>query len=328
MVPLLGLSKDILDQGGFLNYIIGFFVAVSVHEFTHLTLLKLLELDFRVLVLLPFGGIWSPPDQKSTKSKLLLFYLLPPLINLASAGYIWWRHADLILSGGAAGLLSFHLFWWHLLIGALNLLPIFPLDLGQFIFQELRRSNPRLLMRIKLGETVSLVGAIVSLLLNAPMFFLLFLLLLSVSANLSLTLRGEEYGASLKVSEVMCPGDRIDTLPHGSRVGSAFTVAEKSVQEHFPVLHNNDLMGVVSRTSLLKAFSRQEKHEYLNELPNSNYFETTPQTTVKELMVHLPFECSDPVIVLDKQRFVGLLYPNKLLSTLLARSLDQEQEEE
>lgn len=104
-----------------------YLAVVLFHEFSHYAVAKRLGVPLEDVVITPFGGCLKGELLGITRGKTLLITLIPPLINIVVAGLIfafWWLFPSLYPYTEAVA-------YANLSVGAINLLPCYPLDGGR-----------------------------------------------------------------------------------------------------------------------------------------------------------------------------------------------------
>jgi Zn-dependent protease len=122
---------------GVAQFVIGFgllFLAVLIHELAHAVVARMLGIQVRDIVLHPLGGMtrlnWSARDPR----KEALISIAGPISNLFIAGLVWLFGRGLIEQGGRpAEWVVVPLLLVNLALGALNLIPAFPMDGGRML---------------------------------------------------------------------------------------------------------------------------------------------------------------------------------------------------
>jgi Zn-dependent protease/predicted transcriptional regulator len=326
LIPFILLTDQRIGSSGYFNFIIAFLLTIVIHELAHFTAAKLLDLNFTQLKILPFGGLWDNFDYKSPVRAKLIFHFAPPLLNLLLSLYLVITHPDKTVKPQGFNSLIYQLYWWNTVIGAINLLPIFPLDLGTFLVKTYREKSSKVLTEMIFGEICSLVGIFVAISINSPLFFLIFFYLYIISLKLTKDIKAEEYGSKIRLKDVMCSAEKIESLQHGMRIQDAFKISERSIQDHFPViLHNGQPLGIVTRTAILKAYISSQALDYLSDIiVSDDVILVDSEEDLKSVLMKVPFGSSQPVIVTSEERYVGILFPNKLIENLLFKQFKEQ----
>lgn len=145
------LLLSILYFFGGLEYLIGFFAAVAIHELGHITVIKLCDGNVRRITVNVYGAVIDYYGVNDLPKELLCISAGPAagfiLSYIASLLGNFYSNRLLLTTSGISLLLSLY-----------NFLPILPLDGGRFI---------NAILKMKLSEhkaelTVSTIGRIIS----------------------------------------------------------------------------------------------------------------------------------------------------------------------
>lgn len=104
-----------------------YLAVVLFHEFSHYAVARRLSVPLEDVVMTPFGGCLKGELLGITRGKTLLITLIPPIANIVVAGLffaLWWLSPSLYPYTEDIALAN-------LSVGAINLLPCYPLDGGR-----------------------------------------------------------------------------------------------------------------------------------------------------------------------------------------------------
>jgi membrane-associated protease RseP (regulator of RpoE activity) len=132
------------------------FASILVHEMGHVAAVRWLGMRARVELGALAGLTHWQPSSRTSRSDHILVSLAGPFAGFAFGALAWGLELGLGRVAPLPGLVRFafaQLFWVNVVWGAVNLLPVFPLD-GGHVTQNLL--GPR---RLRLALTISMVVA-------------------------------------------------------------------------------------------------------------------------------------------------------------------------
>ena len=209
--------------------------------------------------------------------------------------------------------------WVNLLLAALNLLPAWPLDAGRVMRSEL--------LRAPAGAAAAMNGMQNYVRLN-PMIALSLMTVGLVTANWWLIMAGigillgaqiERQGllgqtspGGVQVRDVMLTDYSI--LPASATLEDAVTQARHSLQDVFPVVRGSNMVGAVSRQTILEALEATGNGYVQGVMTRS--FQTAapadPLIATLNRVTGQPGASSQLVPVVQGERMVGILTPQNL----------------
>lgn len=279
------------------------FFAVCVREVARGIAAATFHIELRTILLLPIGGLQSPlhpeaeMDARSKKSRYILAGI-GPLANLFVAAVLTG-----LLLGGTPGVQLFahpwisaaHLLraavWINLALAALHCIPAFPLDAGRLLrdlsvprhgLQEATRAAVSL--GRTLGTTSTAFGIGLLLFPNVPLataaspYLLLGGFFVAIAAQL------DDQG-TLFQSVVDGVAMRDVMLTSFTAVSPSDTLQDAlervihSLQDEFPVVRNDEILGVVSRGAILSSL-RSEGNGYVQSVMARNFLVASPDDTL------------------------------------------------
>lgn len=182
--------------------IVLFFVCVVLHELGHALTARRYGVRTPRILLMPIGGMAQMDRIPRQPSAELLVTVAGPAVNFVMAALFAplflgkFIHWDAVHPYGIDNL-GINLMVANVLMGAFNLLPVFPMDGGRILRALLARRMPYLRateIAVKVGKVLAIVFAAVALLyLNRPLLFALFLFIFFAGdAEYRILLRREE----------------------------------------------------------------------------------------------------------------------------------------
>ncbi len=290
-------------------------------------------LPVRTVLLLPIGGVrfteeaGLPGKTPGTRreipvaltgpvvSLLIAFLSASAILVFAPEVSLWTRPQ--LHSGG----LLRSLVWINLYLAAFNLLPAHPLDGGQL----LRALLCRRMDYVRATRVAVLVGQV---------FAMLFILLGGVwnywltMAGLFLFFAGQIEERSLlfqsvletvRMEDVMLTD--FSTLSPADTLEDALSKAVHSLQDDFPVVRDNDMVGVVTRQKIVEAL-RDDGNGYVQSIMNRAFEVAQRHESLASAFRKLTSRGLTLIPVVNQERLVGIVTLQNLMHSmsLLAES--------
>jgi CBS domain-containing protein len=315
------------------------FASVVVHELAHGLVSAKESLPQRVLILMPIGGVTLMEEnamQLRDPVGRTGVALIGPLANLllALGGFLfataWYPSVPLdrepfIFSGNLVR--SF--IWVNLFLFVLHLFPAYPTDAGRLLRAQLaRRMNPVQATRkaVSVGQIFSIAmmfaGVWYSWLMIAG--FLLFLSAMLEERSMVF----QSVLESLRLEEVMLTD--FSTLSPADTLEDALSKAVHTLQDDFPVIRGSDMVGVISRQSIVNAI-RSEGNGYVQMAMQRVFQVAQKGESLASGLRKLAAHNLSIIPVVDDGRLIGIVTFQNLMHSmrLLAesRKLKQRPEE-
>jgi CBS domain-containing protein/Zn-dependent protease len=303
--------------------------AVAVRETARLLVAAWLGLRLRAVLLLPIGGMYAyanPESQEKVNQGAGQFAmaLAGPLANLgaalAAAGAILGVSGDVQLFAqpfiDPAHLLR-SLVWMQASLGALHLLPAYPLDCGRLIRNSLaRRRGFSTAARIAtgLGQGLAL-AALIGGMLSHNVWIILVGFFIMIAAQI------EDQGVffqsvvdTVHMREVMLTD--FTALSPSDTLADALYRCVHSLQEEFPVVRGPQLVGIVSRQRILDAL-RNDGNGYIQSVMSRAFQVARPDDTLGAIIRRLTAGHGMGMVpVAESGRIVGIVSVQNLMSSM------------
>ena len=309
---------------------------VAAHESGHMLVARRFGLIPKAVILLPLGGVTvfdesrleKPESVEAAWQREVRIALTGPLVNLVfalvAAGLI-------VLAGVGAHLrewpflqssnLPRSLEWANHYIAGLNLLPAYPLDGGRILRAFFARSiDPAAATR----RAVSISHALAMVLMVAGLFSNTWLTMVGIIIFSAAQL--EERAVifqsvldNVRLEEVMLTD--FATLSPADTLEDALDKAVHSLQDDFPVVRGSDMVGVISRQSILEAL-RLEGNGYVQAVMNKLFEVSARQESLASAFRKLTSRNLSIIPVVEDERLVGIVTLQNLMHSmaLLAES--------
>jgi CBS domain-containing protein len=327
-VVCLGLSaSDGILRG--LGLFLVLVSAVMVREIVRVLVAAYLGLKLRAILVLPIGGMFAyanPESQENANQGVSQFAmaLAGPLANGAAALIL---AATFLGAGGNVNLISqpwitsAHLLrsmvWMQAGMGALHLLPAYPLDFGRLVRGSFARDHgfaPAGRAATGLGQLLALATMIGGMLLHSPWLIIAgFFIMIGAQV--------EDQGVffqsvvdTVQMREVMLTD--FATLSPSDTLADALVRCVHSLQEDFPVVRGPQLVGIVSRQRIVEAL-RSDGNGYVQSVMSRAFQVARPEDTLGSAIRRITAGRGLSLIpVTESGRVVGIVSVQNLMSSM------------
>lgn len=333
MVAFLAISGLGHESGGtFALYLVGLFASVLLHEFAHAGAASWLRVRTLEIVMFPIGGL-ARFERKLRPSEELWVTFAGPVVNLAIAGAMFGyiaisrqaidvRVMELLQPSGANVIQQ--LAFANLLLAALNLMPAFPMDGGRVLRALLSMVRPdeeatrvAAWMGRMLAISMGLYGLIFS---ELPLVFFAFFVWLGAAQETAASLgRTLTHGIPVRAAMIT----EFHKLGHSDTVRDAANLLLSSAQQDFPILHGDEVVGVLDRNDLMRALAAEGPNAYVAGTMRRDVLMLEPNADLGE-MLPLLARAGRCALVMDDSRLVGMVTTENLSEFLLLRRFGME----
>jgi len=303
--------------------------AVAVRETARLVVAAWLGLRLRAILLLPIGGLFAyanPESQEKANTGVGQFALAlaGPLANgfagLAAAAAILGASADVRLFDlpliTTTNLLR-SMVWMQLLLGALHLLPAYPLDCGRLVRNAFARKHgvgPAGRAAAGLGQALALIAMLGGMLLHDSWLVLAgFFVMIAAQV--------EDQGVFFQsVVDTVCMREVMltdfATLSPSDTLADALYRSVHSLQEDFPVVRGPQLVGIISRQRIVDAL-RSDGNGYVQSVMSRAFQVARPEDTLGATIRRLTAGHGLALIpVTEGGRVVGIVSVQNLMNSM------------
>src|SRR5438067_5470615 len=323
--------------------------AVLWHELIHALVSTHAGSKARQIILMPIGGIsfmnpQADPDEPRDFSTELRVALAGPAANLLVA-----LVSATMITTVAPGIALFsrplihagHLLRSLVLINAgltvLNLMPAYPLDGGRILRAWLARGTATSSTEawkaatrksVSIGQGLAMLLTLLGLI-NSDIWAMLIGFFIFVAAHIEdRTLLFQNIVDNVRMEEIMLTD--FSTLSPADTLQDALNKAVHTLQDDFPVVRGNDLVGTISRSRIVEAL-RREGNGYVQGFMNRVTEIAQPNDSLATAFRKITRRGLTLIPVVDRQRLVGIVTLQNLTRSigLLAetRKLKRQSEE-
>jgi CBS domain-containing protein len=303
--------------------------AVVVRETARLLVAAWMGLRLRAILLLPIGGLYAYANPESQEianqgAGQFALALAGPLANsvtaLVAAGAILGASANVPLFDHpfiTPAYLLRSLVWMQVFLGAMHLLPAYPLDCGRLVRNAFARKHgfgAAGRAAAGLGQVLALSAILAGILLHDYWLSLAGLFIM-VGAQV------EDQGVffqsvvdTVRMREVMLTD--FATLSPSDTLADALYRCVHSLQEDFPVVRGPQLVGIVSRQRILDAL-RSDGNGYVQSVMSRAFQVAQPEDTLGTTIRRLTAGRGLALIpITESGRVVGIVSVQNLMSSM------------
>jgi len=298
------------------------FVCVLLHELAHCTVSIRYGLRVRSITLLPIGGLAMFEDLPREPRVEIRIALAGPAANFVLA--LWLGVLLLVVNPG--GLLRPHisveallpsLFWANVYIALFNLIPAYPLDGGRVLRAWLAGRTDYIdatRRAAAIGQVFSMGFILLGLVGVNPWLVLigLFVFWAAVAEERIVVLQSAL--ERIYLEDVMLT--EFHTLAPSDSLFDALDRALHSLQDDFPVLEDGQVVGVLTRGGLLRAFGGQGWNNSVQAVMSSRFETAQRRDTLASAFNKLIGRSLSMIPVLDGSRLVGIVTLQNVLRSL------------
>jgi Zn-dependent protease len=324
-------SRGTQSAVGMTLYILAIFGSVLLHEVGHALVARRFGIKTLEIVMLPIGGLARLERQPKAREEFWVA-LAGPMVNLVLAGIAVaaslgapssGRPAEWLTNPSDANLLG-RVAVANLILAVFNLLPAFPMDGGRVLRSVLaRRRSEQDATRIaaRIGMALAAVMGLYGLL--AADFLLVFVAFFiyvgamqeSMATQQQALIRGELVRAAMITD--------FRTLKHGDTIRDAAELLLATSQQDFPVLTGSSVVGLLNRTSLLRAMAAEGPEAYVAGAMDREFVRVTPEMELSAAVPLLTGGNSSCALVFEEDALIGMLTAENLSEFLMLREIRQ-----
>ncbi len=314
------------DVGSGIVFILALFAIVVLHELGHALTARRFGIRARDITLLPIGGVARLERMPEDPRQELLVAIAGPAVNavlavaffliLAPVGGVGPFREFSLVGGDFLG----KLFWINVSLAVFNLIPAFPMDGGRVLraLLAMRGDYVRATQTAAgIGQGIALFLGFAGLFTNPFLVFIALFVWMGASAEAS-TVQLRSALAGIPVSRAMISEFRTlrptDTLDDGVRYILA------GFQQDFPVVDGEGVVGVLTRSGLLKVLADRGPTTPVSEAMERS-FETAEANEMLASALNRLEACKCHALpVLSAGRLVGILTMDNVGEFLLVHA--------
>jgi Zn-dependent protease/CBS domain-containing protein len=307
-------------------YILGLFGSVLLHELGHALVARRFGIRTIEIVMFPIGGV-SRPDRPPKAREELWIALAGPMVNLLIAGAIafWaWQQnrlaplSELIEPTDAN--LAQRIGVGNLMLALFNILPAYPMDGGRVLRSLLARWRPEdeaTRIAALTGQALAIALGLFGLL--SANFLLVFIAMFVYlgAAHEGAMARGRILTVGFPARAAMVTDFR--TLQHGDSIRDAGNLLLATSQQDFPVMHGGGVVGLLTRSALIRAMLSHGPDAYVAGAMDRNFVRVPPEMDLSDAFAKSIGSCA---LVMEEDNLLGLLTAENLSEFLVLRQIN------
>lgn len=311
-------------------FILALFASVLVHELGHAYVGSRYGIHTLEIVMFPIGGVGRMERNPKPREELWIA-LAGPFMNVLIAlilliFLISRKHVVTLLAvtnPTDANLLE-RIVFGNLILAGFNLLPAFPMDGGRVLRSVLARFKPEdEATRIAawagrmLAISMGLYGLLSA---NFIIVFVAFFVYLGAAQEGAAAI-GRTLTHGIPVSAAMIT--EFHTLSHGNTIRDAANLLLATSQQDFPVVHGDQVVGLLGRNTLLRALAVEGPDAYVAGVMDREFETLSPNMDLAEALP-LMAQAGSCALVMEGDKLLGLLTTENLSQFLLLRRFGME----
>jgi len=313
-------------------YVLAIFASVLLHELGHTLVARQYGIRTTEIVMYPIGGV-SRPERIPKGREEFWIAISGPLVNAAiAAGLFAWlatQHKFVpieLLRDPTDANLAQRIATGNFLLFAFNLLPAYPMDGGRVLRAALMLFKPEeeaTRIAASAGQALAILLGLVGLLYsNFILVFIAMFIYIGASQE-GAVLRGRLLTSGVPVRAAMITDFR--TLSHGESIRDAGNLLLATSQHDFPVMHGDQVLGLLTRAALVRAMLTDGPDAYVASAMDRNPRRISPDTPLSDVLQDLLGSRSS-ALVMDGDKLLGLLTSENVSSFLLLRQVAMQQQ--
>ena len=297
-----------------LGLILAIFGCVALHEYGHALTARRYDVPTRDITLLPIGGLARLQRIPDEPRQELMIAIMGPVVNLLIAGVLFivmamlgsFRPPDAAFAG-LEGSFIVRLAWINLALVGFNMLPAFPMDGGRVLRAVLatRMEYARATqIAANFGKATAVLFGFLSLFGNFILLFIALFVYLGAQQEAHYTrIRTVMQGMTVRHAMIT----DFQTITPDQTLEEVIQRVIEGYRDDFLVMDEGGLSGILTKQSLLQAFSRQDRTIRVSEIMETSFATVQQSEMLSEAFRKMQEVDSAVLPVLDRDRVVGLL---------------------
>jgi Zn-dependent protease len=328
---LVGIFLVVTEAGhsqsaaSYIVFLVSLLLSFGLHELGHAFAASICGIKTLEIVMYPTGGV-ARLERSLTPREEFWIAAAGPLVNGAIVGLIllllYSQHRALDFSALAQpgeGNLADRIALVNAILGGFNLLPAFPLDGGRMlraILSPIRSETEATSIAAFSGRVLALSLGIYGLFYQPLVALLAFVIYLGADSE-GVNSRRKSLSQGVPVRAAMMTEYR--TLSHASTIHDAANLLLSTSQQDFPVLHGDEVIGLLGRNALLRGMASEGPDSYIAGFMDREFTVVSPDTELAGVLA-LMTQGRACLPVMQDGHLVGLLTSENLSQFLLLRN--------
>jgi Zn-dependent protease len=322
---VIGLGSS-QPPASYILLVLALIASVLLHELGHALVSSRYGIRTIEIIMYPIGGA-ARLERPAVPWEEFWIAIAGPAVNITIAGLIFailYSHDRAVdffaLTQPSADNLADRIALGNLILAGFNLLPAYPMDGGRMlraVLSRLRSEYEATRIATWSGRMLAISMGLYGFIYMPMLAFVAFFIYLG-AANEGAASRGRSLTQGIPIRAAMMTG--FQTLPHGSTMRDAANLMLSSSQQDFPIVHGDQVIGLLPRSALLRGLAHEGPASYVAGFMQREFPTVSPDRDLAEvlpLMAH-PGAC---VLVMQEGQLLGLLSSDNLSQFLLLRSV-------
>ena len=296
-----------------LLFIIAIFVSVTIHEFGHSLVARSYGIKVSDITLLPIGGVSRIERLPEEPKQELRIAITGPLVSFGIALVLF---LIILAISGIKGFSGFslvggkfflNLMWVNVMLGIFNILPGFPMDGGR-VFRAILAQRMGFAEATRIAASVGQVFAIL-----LGIIGLFFNIWLDFIAFFNYIGAGEEERAvqlrsvlrKISVAQVMATNFQ-KLLPEET-LRKALEYIYHGFQEDFPVVRENEIVGVLTKNEILSALHKLGLDTKVSDVMRKDFIAVNPNQMLTEVYEQIKSCGCSSLPVVKSNELLGII---------------------
>ncbi len=289
------------------------FVVVVLHEFGHALTARRFGIGTRDITLLPIGGVARLERMPEDPKQELLVALAGPAVNVVLAIGIFLvlfstgGLPDQVPDGPIIHDIPLFLLWINILLVMFNMLPAFPMDGGRVLRALLAMRMEYVSatqIAAQIGQAMALLFGFVGLFVNPLLIFIALFVWIAASEEAGMV-QMKSAMSGMPISKAMIT--RFQTVSPSQSLEEVARMLLDGFQQDFPVVHRQELVGVLTRPSLITGLKEQGDFARVDDVMERDFQTAEPAEMMENVFARLR-ECQCRSIpILSRGELVGLV---------------------
>ena len=330
-LAVIGLGGN-QSPASYVLFVLALIVSVLLHELGHALVSSHYGIRTLEIVMYPIGGV-ARLERPAKPWEEFWIAIAGPAMNLAIAGAIFAILYSqnkpfnfFALTQPSSDNLADRIALGNLILAAFNLLPAFPMDGGRMlraVLSSLKSEYEATRIATWSGRMLAISMGLYGFIYMPMLAFVAFFIYLG-AANEGAASRGRSLTQGIPVRAAMMTDFR--TISHGSSIREAANLLLSSSQQDFPVVHGDQVIGLLGRNALLRGMAHEGQASYVAGFMQREFPSVPPDRDLAEVLP-LMAHAGACVLVMQDGRLLGLLSSDNLSQFLLLRSVGHQPSE-
>ncbi|HLJ49588.1 MAG TPA: site-2 protease family protein [Bryobacteraceae bacterium] len=311
-------------------YVIALFASVLLHELAHAWAGSHYGINTLEIVMFPIGGV-SRMQRTAKPQEEFWIAASGPFVNLligfALFAYLYAERSIVALpqlvEPTNANLIE-RIAFGNLILAFFNFLPAFPMDGGRMlraILSRFKSEDEATRIAAWAGRMLAISMGLYGLLSSHFMLVFVAFFVYLGAAQESAAALGRSLTSGIPVRAAMLTDYK--TLDHGSTIRDAANLLLATSQQDFPIMHADQVLGLLHRNALLRAMASDGPDAYVAGFMDRDYTVLNPEMNLADVLPVMARSGSCALVMQD-DKLVGLLTAENLSQFLLLRRFGME----